>query len=316
MLFPQLEYFVEVAKYGSFNRAADHLFISQQSLRASIKSLEQKMGVSLFTRSSQGIQLTEQGKVVLRDAQRILEISDGWKRLSEPVCVDTETVEILASPLICSAVVPDIIKECHNFYPNLRIRLFSKLGDEMLPLMHNYSIGILGSAPENVITNTVCPFAEKADFDFEILGADRFCVFLNASNPLAGHPYLTTGDLSTLTLVAYPGTEGHFFYRDIHRYFSKTSPFFFESRENIFQMISENRDAAAIFPYLATFNNRYVSEGLITALPVRYYPMPAFSCIIFPKSDKLTTGQKVMIMMFQRRLNELSQQMSTDFIRF
>ena len=58
MVFQQLHYFIAVAECGSINGAAERLFISQQSLRASINSLEQKLGFALFYRSAKGMRLT------------------------------------------------------------------------------------------------------------------------------------------------------------------------------------------------------------------------------------------------------------------
>ena len=57
MMFQQLRYLIAVAECGSINQAAERLFISQQSLRASIKSLEQKLGFALFNRSAKGMRL-------------------------------------------------------------------------------------------------------------------------------------------------------------------------------------------------------------------------------------------------------------------
>jgi DNA-binding transcriptional LysR family regulator len=47
----QLQYFIQVANFNSFSRAADHLFISQPTFSKMIKNLETQLGVSLFDRS-------------------------------------------------------------------------------------------------------------------------------------------------------------------------------------------------------------------------------------------------------------------------
>lgn len=72
MLFQQLYNFIMVAECGSINRAAERLFMSQQSLRASINSLENKLGFTLFSRSVHGMTLTEEGQVVFKDAKKLL----------------------------------------------------------------------------------------------------------------------------------------------------------------------------------------------------------------------------------------------------
>lgn len=305
MIFQQLQNFVIVAECGSINRAAERLFISQQALRSSINSLEQKLGFALFVRSSRGTQLTEPGQAVLEDARRILAIADGWKEYTHPATVEAETVEVLASTVVCNTVLADVVKECRTRYPALRIQFFHTRDDEMMATMTDRDIGVIGSAPESIITDKIRPFAQKTDLDIDIFGMDRFCIYLNTSNPLAAQPHLTTGQLHGLTLVAYPGEDTRFFYNSIHRYFSDAPAFFVEKQESIFQMISEMEDVAGVFPHLAIFNNTYVKQGLITALPVKNYPMPGISCMMYPKNGRITPGQRVVTAMIHRRLEEL-----------
>lgn len=313
MVFQQLQNFVTVAECGSINRAAERLFISQQSLRFSINSLEQKLGFPLFLRSSKGMELTEEGQAVLSDARRILSIAEGWERFSKPTVVEPETVEVLASTVICNTVLTDVVKECRTRYPNLRLRFFHTRDDEMMATMDERSIGVIGSAPKSIVTERLRPFAQGKELEIDLFGMDHFCIYLNTSNPLARQSYLTTGQLRSLTLCAYPGEDQRFFYRAIHRYFSDTPPFFIEKQESIFQMISEMQDVAGVFPHLAIFHNSYVERGLITALPVKNFPMPGISCMMYPRHDRLTPGQKVVTALIQRRLEELIRRLAQDY---
>ncbi len=63
-----------VARSGSFSRAAAELSLTQPSVSARIAALEQKLNTKLFTRSSQGVYLTEAGKRLLPYAERCLEL--------------------------------------------------------------------------------------------------------------------------------------------------------------------------------------------------------------------------------------------------
>lgn len=305
MIFQQLQNFVTVAECGSINRAAERLFISQQALRSSINSLEEKLGFPLFTRSSRGARLTEQGQAILEDVRQILSIADGWRQYAHPAAVAPETVEILGSTVVCNTVLADVVKECRTRYPKLLIRFFHSRDDEMMATMNDRSIGVISSAPEGIVTERLRPFAEQSGLDIELFGTDHFCIYLNTANPLSKLPQLTTGQLKGLTLAAYPGEDTRFFYRSIYRYFSDTPPFFIQQQESIFQMIADMPDVAGVFPHLAIFNNSYVERGLITAVPVKNYPMPGISCMIFPKHDRLTPGQRVVTAMIRQRLEEL-----------
>ncbi|MEW5869749.1 MAG: LysR family transcriptional regulator [Chloroflexota bacterium] len=68
----KIETFVRSAETMSFSEAAKHLHMSQPTVSHHIKTLEQEMGVTLFTRTNTGLELTEAGKVLLPWARRLL----------------------------------------------------------------------------------------------------------------------------------------------------------------------------------------------------------------------------------------------------
>lgn len=67
----QLQSFLAVARYGSLSRAAASRHISLPGISKHIKMLEDELGFQLFTRSSRGMELTENGRQVLSHAERI-----------------------------------------------------------------------------------------------------------------------------------------------------------------------------------------------------------------------------------------------------
>ena len=72
----QLKYFIEVARVGSINQAAEILFITQPSLSKAVKDIEAEVDLSLFQRSSKGISLTADGAEFLGYARQVVEQSD------------------------------------------------------------------------------------------------------------------------------------------------------------------------------------------------------------------------------------------------
>ncbi|MET7014025.1 LysR family transcriptional regulator [Uliginosibacterium flavum] len=68
----QLRTFLAVAQQRHLTQAAEQLHLSQPAVTAQIKALEEELGVSLFDRVSGGVQLTDAGKRLLPDAERVL----------------------------------------------------------------------------------------------------------------------------------------------------------------------------------------------------------------------------------------------------
>ena len=72
MNFQQCRYVQTIAETGSFSKAAKKLFLTQPNLSASIRDLEEELGVQLFERSNTGAKLTDDGHDFLKYAKRIL----------------------------------------------------------------------------------------------------------------------------------------------------------------------------------------------------------------------------------------------------
>ena len=73
MTLTQLRYVIMVADTGSMNAASKQMFVSQPSLSAAIKELEEELGISLFLRTNRGIVLTPQGQEFIGYARQVVE---------------------------------------------------------------------------------------------------------------------------------------------------------------------------------------------------------------------------------------------------
>ena len=75
MTLQQLRYAIGISKVGSFNKAAESLFISQPSLTTAIHDLEDEIGITIFNRTSRGVTLTPEGEEFI--ANLVFEIVNG-----------------------------------------------------------------------------------------------------------------------------------------------------------------------------------------------------------------------------------------------
>ena len=67
-----LRYFIAVAKHGSFNRAAQALFLTQPALSRQVKDLEEELAVPLLERGKNAVTLTEAGERFYEEAREII----------------------------------------------------------------------------------------------------------------------------------------------------------------------------------------------------------------------------------------------------
>lgn len=147
-----LKVFVELARTGSFSRAAKELGLSQPAVSLQIQSLEKELGLTLVDRSRGGCRLTEAGKAFLHHAQRILKeeelLHSKLEGLKDEVAGD---LEIAASNIPGEFILPRILPEYMEKYPMVRIRLNvtdSKAALEMVRA-GQVDIGFVGSAVDD-----------------------------------------------------------------------------------------------------------------------------------------------------------------------
>ncbi|MGH8764809.1 MAG: LysR substrate-binding domain-containing protein [Burkholderiales bacterium] len=83
MTLTELRYVVAVAETRHFGRAAERCYVSQPSLSASVKNLEEELGVTLFERGKRGVFLTEAGEQIIAQARRALEEAERVKTVAK-----------------------------------------------------------------------------------------------------------------------------------------------------------------------------------------------------------------------------------------
>ena len=77
MTIQQLRYAIVISEYGSFNRAAEILYVSQPSLTNAIRELEGELGVTIFNRGGRGTALTNDGAEFIQYARQVIQQYDG-----------------------------------------------------------------------------------------------------------------------------------------------------------------------------------------------------------------------------------------------
>lgn len=121
----QMLYFLTVAEELHFSRAARRLHISQPSLSARIRELEEELGGPLFTRDHHNVSLTEAGKMFRKDVEHILlELDRSVKNVQALLAGENREIIIGYSESLMSAgIVGQIIRHFQKLHPNVRIRL-------------------------------------------------------------------------------------------------------------------------------------------------------------------------------------------------
>lgn len=118
----QFRVFVEVARQGSFTRAAERLRIAQPAVSISVRKLEEQLELVLFNRQEKRVTLTAEGEALLAHADRILEnVAAAEAEMAELRGLGSGEVRVGIPPMMSSYYFPLIIRAFRQRYPNLKL---------------------------------------------------------------------------------------------------------------------------------------------------------------------------------------------------
>ncbi|ERH64977.1 LysR family transcripitonal regulator [Pantoea dispersa EGD-AAK13] len=122
----ELKVFIAVVESGSFSRAAEQLQMANSAVSRTVKKLENKLGVSLLTRTTRQLALTYEGELYFRRVQKlILEMATAENELIERQQAPQGVLRIdAATPVILNLLMP-MIKPFRERYPAVTLSLIS-----------------------------------------------------------------------------------------------------------------------------------------------------------------------------------------------
>ena len=131
-MFTWKKYVCEVYRERSFSKAAQNLYISQPSLSARIKKVEEQIGVPLFDRSTSPLQLTEAGRIYIRAAEEIRVIEQRVENaINNLNTLQTGRLSIGASNLFAAYVLPPLISRFKQRYPKIDVQIVEGNTDQL-----------------------------------------------------------------------------------------------------------------------------------------------------------------------------------------
>lgn len=146
-MFKNKEYVLAIYKEGSFTKASEKLYVSQPSLSATVKRLEEKVGSPLFDRSFSPVVLTEAGKEYVKRAMEIQSIeSDFEKSVSGYANLSIGSIKIGGSSLFTAFSLPKIISDFNQLYPKISFEIYE---DNTKTLMQKLALGELDVVMDN-----------------------------------------------------------------------------------------------------------------------------------------------------------------------
>jgi LysR family hydrogen peroxide-inducible transcriptional activator len=198
MNLKDLKYLVALADTGHFGKAAERTFVSQPTLSAQLKKLEEYLGVKLVERQPRNVQLTEVGKQVVVRARRMLDEGDQIIALArdnkDPLA---GRLKVALIPTIGPYLLPRVMQKIRKALPHLGLMLYENQTEALLKRLHEgeVDLGIMA-----------LPIAQEG-METRELYDEAFTVALPNHHPLAARSTIRVPDLKGQTLLLLE--DGH-----------------------------------------------------------------------------------------------------------
>ena len=187
MQIDKLEYFLEVARTGSINQAAQNLNISHQALNQAIHLMEKELGVKLFESNRKGTSLTANGELVRNTAECVLE---SWGCLRQTIAAvngEAETIRIGFIPYY-ERLFYAVQRNMQRKYPHVKLTIQNTHYAEAIPLLMHHELDLAFVVMLNSeITELL---ASSTNLEYTLLKSVELDVLVNVRSPLAAYESL------------------------------------------------------------------------------------------------------------------------------
>ncbi len=198
----QLRAFIAITRSGSFRGAAELVHLSQPSLSHQIRRLESELGVRLFDRSQRPVALTEPGRVLLDQAEAILDAVEQTTAKVRDVDRDHYgRVSIGALQYLAHLELPDLLATFPERYPNADMHLRMGHTSEVLAMLIENEVDVALIYGDDLEL--------PAGFSVRKLRTERLVIITALDDPLTKRKHLKWRDLADEGFIMREGAMVH-----------------------------------------------------------------------------------------------------------
>jgi DNA-binding transcriptional LysR family regulator len=211
----QLRYVIAIEKSGSFSKAAKNLYVSQPSISALVKDLEEELCISIFDRTAKGITLTQDGKDLLKYAYRMIDqesyIQEYFRdRRTQPPIVFSVSSQHYSFVVELFAMLENSL-QADRYALRLRQTITSAVISDVAK--QRSEIGIIFRGDFN--QKSIARLLKENNLSFHPLASTIPHIFVRRDHPFKGRESVSVEDLGHYPCIVYDQDE------DIPQYYSE-----------------------------------------------------------------------------------------------
>ncbi|HEY5027985.1 MAG TPA: LysR family transcriptional regulator [Candidatus Angelobacter sp.] len=187
-----LKTFLEVARLGSFSRAAEKVLRSQPAVSAQIRQLEQEYGKRLFDRNAKSVRLTPAGEIVCDYAQQLLTLQTrAQQAVAEQDGIRSGTLSIGANEGTFLYVLPRVLAKYHKQFPKVKISVYRSFTHKVTTKVEE------GAVDLGILTMPV----KSPSLEVIPVFRDRILLMAGSASPLFGKKTATLEEFAAQPII-------------------------------------------------------------------------------------------------------------------
>lgn len=191
----QIRYFLAVARYESFSKAAQKLFVTQPILTRCVKNLEQELGLPLIVRTTRSFALTDAGQTLAEYGSRLVQQQeDLCRRMEDLKQVRSGQLRLSSPGPLLDLYFPKLVTGYHALHPGIRIHI-RESGSR--PVAQDV---LDGSADMGVV---MLPLEDAENLHVFPILTDAVHAVVPKNHPFAGETAIPIGKLRDVELITY-----------------------------------------------------------------------------------------------------------------
>lgn len=189
----QLETFIVVADLGSFNKAAEALYITPPAVTKQINLLEKDLGLQLFVRTHRGLALTEAGKSLYKDAKYVIQYcKDSVERAKKAMLENDNVIRIGTSPMTPAVSLVELWSKVQKDYPDIHLQIIPYMNSQESAREILKNLGTNIDVVGGIFDETMLKLRQCRGLE---LSRQRICCAVSVNHRLAEKEVLTFQDL-------------------------------------------------------------------------------------------------------------------------
>lgn len=166
--------FYHVATTLSFSDASRNLYISQSAVSQAIKTLEKKLGQTLFIRSTKKVRLTSEGEILFRHIEPAMKLIERGESLLQTIGHTGGQLHIGASDTICRYFLVPYLQRFHREFPDIHIKVTNATSVQCVRLLESGQVDLIVVNTPNAHLGNIKNLLRIREFQDVFVANDAF----------------------------------------------------------------------------------------------------------------------------------------------